>query len=134
MTELLTNLASKEDVQELKDIINKQKEKIDLLESRVTNLENQVACLNLEMEENEQYSRRLCLRIEGISTPQNEKAETADDVLQAVKKVISECGVNIPDEAIDRAHRIGKGKMVAGKRSRQVFVRFTSFKIPLYPI
>ena len=55
-------------------------------------------------EENEQYSRRLRLRVEGIPTVANEKSE---DVLEKVRKIISENQVDIPDTVLDRAHRAG---------------------------
>ena len=53
----------------------------------------------------EQYSRRACLRIHGIPLPK--KAESATDCMSKVKEVFKEIEVTVPDEAIDRAHRIG---------------------------
>ena len=70
----------------------------------------------------------MCLRIEGIKVPKNARDEIEEDVMMAVKVAISEAGINIPDDATDRAHRVGKGRIVAGERKRQVIVRFTSFK------
>lgn len=118
----------KEDIRQLKETITKQNEKIEHLETKVERLENELSLVTAHAEENEQYSRRMCLRIEGIEIPENEGTETADDVLQAVKKVISECGVAIPDDQIDRAHRIGKSKTIAGKRCKQVILRLMSFR------
>jgi uncharacterized coiled-coil protein SlyX len=124
----ITALATKEDITALKDLIQKQKDIIQKLESKVDMLENKVSSLMTASEETEQYSRRLCLRINGIPLPPNEDEETAEEVRQKVKRVITECGLSIPDEVIDRAHRIGKGRVIAGKRCRQVIVRFSTFR------
>ena len=123
-----SELASKADVLALKEIIQKQKSTIDHLESKVCLLESQVTYLLDQVEESEQYSRRMCLRLEGIQVLKNERDETEEDVMMAVKVAIREAGISIPDDAIDRAHRVGKGRIVAGERRRQVIVRFTSFK------
>ena len=54
----------------------------------------------------EQYGRRLCIRINGIPTVEN---ETSDEVLEKVKSLIKETSCDIPDIVPDRAHQIGKG-------------------------
>ena len=70
-----------------------------ILEIKKQNLQNQQ-----EIEELEQYGRRLCLRFEGIPT---EKNETSDKVLHKIMGICKDSGVEIPDTVIDRAHRIG---------------------------
>ena len=70
----------------------------------------------------------MCLRVEGVGMPQNGKQATTEDILKEVKNIISDAGLSIPEDAIDRAHRIGKGRIVAGQRQRQIIVKFTSFK------
>lgn len=122
--ELQNSLASKEDVANLTSMIKQQQVTITKLEKRIVDLESEVSSLHSRTEEGEQYSRRLCLRIDGIPV---KSKETADEIRTAVSKVAKECGVVMPDEVIDRAHRIGKGKVIAGKTERQVIVRFTSF-------
>ena len=57
-------------------------------------------------EELEQYGRRLCVRIDGVPTVDN---ETSDEVLDKVKSLIKESSCDIPDVVIDRADRIEKG-------------------------
>ena len=68
--------------------------------------QKQVSVLECENEELEQYGRRLCLRIEGVPSVEN---ESLDDVLDKVKSLITLSECKIPDVVIDRAHRIGKG-------------------------
>ena len=71
----------------------------------------------------EQYGRRLCVRIDGIPTIDN---ETSDEVLDKVKSLIKETSCDIPDVVIGRAHRIGKGIMI----KKQMFV----VKVLLYAL
>ena len=56
-------------------------------------------------EENEQYGRILYVRITDIKSQKNESAE---DIRNLIKSIIAESGCDIPDIAMDRAHRIGK--------------------------
>jgi hypothetical protein len=127
MVELQSTLASKADILALKDLIHKQQDEINGLKEKITCLQSQVDYLLDHSDESEQYSRRLCLRIDGIPVPEN-GAEKEEDVITAVKKVITEAGVTIPADSIDRAHRIGKGRVVAGKQTRQVIVKFANFR------
>ena len=99
--------------EELKEI-EKISSTVSLLQEHVNTLkENNVAlqekCSNLEhlVECNGQYSRRICLRITNIPC---EKDETSEKVLEKVKKLMNETGVDIPESNIHRAHRIGPKK------------------------
>ena len=58
--------------------------------------------LQSKNEDLEQYGRRLCIRIEGIPTTDN---ETSEEVLRKVQSLINKAECDIPDVAIDRAHR-----------------------------
>ena len=69
-------------------------------------------------EENEQYGRRLCLRIKGI--PRKEK-ERSDEVLEQVRKLLGDAEVTMPDAVLDRAHCVSKS-------NHDVSVRFTTFR------
>ena len=61
--------------------------------------------LGCKIEELEQYGRRLCLRIEGILSVED---ETLHDVLDMVKSLITESKCEISVVVIDRAHQIVK--------------------------
>ena len=71
-------------------------------------------------DELEQYGRRLCVRIDGGPTIDN---ETSDEVLDKVKSLIKETSCDIPDVVIDRAHQTGKGY-----NGKSIIVRFTTFR------
>ena len=75
------------------------------LQEQISELKKQNRAIAASCEETEQYSRRLCLRIDGV--PSVDK-ETSSDVLEKVKEICAESNLEIPDSNLDRAHRIGK--------------------------
>ena len=89
-----------------------------LLQKHVENLKRSNMELQKKCEENEQYGRRLCLRIKGL--PKKTK-ESANDVLQQVRDLFQEAKVEIPEAVLDRAHRISR-------KNNDVIVRFTTFR------
>ena len=121
ITECTDSLATKECISDLKNLIEdqnkhirEQKKRIDDLENKVEQLDSTVSLLQNHVnvlkwanEENEQYGRRLCLRIDGIPP---EKNETSEECLLKCKKLFNEMEIDIPDNVLDRAHRIGKTK------------------------
>jgi len=102
-------LAQKEEIQSLHlkvssqdDTISKLNDKIGVLSTAIENLKNQ-------QDNQEQYSRIYCLRINGIAKYQN---ETPGTCIEIVVEVCNNLNVNITKEDIDRAHRVGKEKSV----------------------
>ena len=108
-------LATKACIQQLHDAIKGQSERIEILESKVVIMQKYIARLENSVDDQEQYQRRLCLRIDGIPPVAQGKEESGEQCLKKVKAVFNELKVNIPDAVIDRAHRIGQAKIVAGK-------------------
>ena len=106
---ITSNMATKDCIKSLSAIIAQQDERIAILESKVAILEKHVEALSKNANNQEQYNRRLCLRINGIPLPRkSNESESADECLQKVKGVFKEIGVAIPDEVIDRAHGLEK--------------------------
>ena len=60
-------------------------------------------------EELEQYGRRLCVRIDGVPTVDN---ETSDEVLSKVKSLIKETSCDIPDEVLTGLTELEKVTMI----------------------
>ena len=98
----------------IKSILQKQ-----VLELKKENIKNRVAS-----EENEQYGRRFCLTIDRIPT---KKKESSENVLHKVTEMWTESGANIPNEVVDRAHRIGPSYTEKNVECKSVIVRFTTF-------
>ena len=113
--EIEAKMATKACIEKLHGTIKLQSEKIEILEAKVAMMESLVNHLTDRAEEQEQYSRRLCIRIEGIEESRSKK-ESGEESLEKVMKVLQDLKVAVPDCCIDRAHRIGKSKSVNGKQ------------------
>ena len=111
-----------EELEKIKSEMNKKVEKLEstavMLQKHVENLKLSNRNLLKRCEENEQYGRRLCLRVKGIP---KKNSETADDVLNQVRNLFKEADVVIPEAVLDRAHRVSK-------ESNDIIVRFTTFR------
>ena len=107
-----------------KGLWNKVK-KIDELEERVLFQENTINQLLMKCDDNEQYSRRNCLRIHGIEYTKHEKI---DDVWKKVKDCYESVQVPFAQEDIDRAHRNGMEytEKNSGKKVKSIIVKFKS--------
>ena len=118
-----------EKIQDQEKQISALEERIDELEANNAVLESHVAHLHKSYENQEQYSRRLCLRIDGIKLPPKGTNESGEEVLGKVKEIFDELEVDVPDAVIDRAHRIGpKSTDGDGKPRQQVIVRLTTWR------
>jgi len=138
------NLLTKEDMQ---GIITTLEERLEALisskfdefkkpiESKVVSLEAKIAMyeshmndLEIKIDNCEQYSRRSCLRIDGISLSQNGK-ESADESIGKVMEVFSEIDVDISANDIDRAHRVGRKHIKNdGSPSQTMIVKLHTWK------
>ena len=94
-----------------------------LLQQQVTALAQQNKETQQRYDELEQYSRRLCLRIDSVPKQNNEKAED-------VFKFQEVPDLEIPEVVIDRAHRIGPDytDKKTQKVCKSIIVRFTMFR------
>ena len=145
MKDVVTNEAVAIYIQKLEDKLlskleNQAKEIKDLrsrhdeLEGRVAVLENLVELQEIRSDDAEQYSRRLCSRVNDIPP---KSAETNRDLENQLNNEFINMGLNILREAIDRVHRIGrkyeidkvdKDGVVAGvSLKQQVIVRFSTW-------
>ena len=91
---------------------SRQEERINILESEKAMLQQQIISLKNGMcisesniKEIEQYGRRFCLRIENVPVVENEISE---DVFSNVLDMCKKGNINISENDIDRARRIGK--------------------------
>ena len=138
LDEKLSTLKS-EIVSEVKDsIINLFHEKLKEKDEKIIQLESTVAMLQMNvsnlkqtneknLEELEQYGRRLCLRVDGVP---HKEVESSTEVFKTIKKKIKEVGADIPDLVIDRAHRIGLPYVdnTTKVKTQSIIVRFTTFR------
>ena len=97
---------------------------VPIYQCHMKNLKQQTAILLQRCEENEQYGRRLCVRITCIPSHENKAGEV---VMNPVKSIIEESGCNITHIVLNRAHRIDKNDPL-GKNVRSVIARFPVFR------
>ena len=138
MEGLLKNLEVKinetilEEVKKATEPLHAKIEKLELkhavYEAHFSGIEQRLAKAESSLDDAEQYSRRACLRIYGIPLPSS--SESAADCVSKVKDVFQEIDVAVPDEVIDRAHRIGKKveNKQTGVTDQAMIVKFTSWR------
>ena len=133
---LVTNINLQESLQIFKDeIVSKFEEKIAEQDKKITQLESNLALkqktidvllsnLEKKADENEQYSRRSCLRINGIEWEEGK----VEDINEVLKPCFDKINIPFDPTSIDRAHRIGKSYVdVSGKTMKSVIVKFCSW-------
>ena len=96
----------------------------ELLIEKVSCLQQQVDTLECHIDDLEQYSRRNCIKITGVS---ENKDENSDDVALNVinKLILGPEKISISIDKIERSHRVGKPR---GNRPRDIIVKFTSYR------
>lgn len=98
------------------------REEVQLFSDKIKTLESDRAFVHGKLDEAEQYSRRSCLRISGIS-------ETPDEVTDnIVIKVAQACGTKITLNDIDRSHRIRQRQPKNSQRPDDIIVKFVSYR------
>ena len=121
--------------------IKEQDARIEGLKSKIGHLEGKVVTflnktlskLEINIDDGEQFSRRMCLRIDGIDLESDEN-DNSSSCMEKVQKVFEEMGVQVPAVSIDRAHRTGKrfpatdekGRKIIGQDHQQMIVKFNN--------
>ena len=132
---LVTNNSLEELFNKLKDEIMKkfdekiseQNAKIEKLESIITIHENTIDQLLIKCDDNEQYSRRSCLRIHGVEVNEN---EDEDGIMNVLEDCYSSVNLQFYANDIDLAHRIELPytDKNLGKKVKTIIVKFRSWK------
>ena len=114
-------------IEKFEERLNKQEEKFTELESTLALRENIIEKLIVACDDNEQYSRRSCLRINGIEK-ENGKKEDNISVINKLKECYENIDVKFDSNAIDRVHRIGQTfENENGKVTQQIIVKFRNW-------
>lgn len=88
------------------------------LKAKVNDLEQRMVAVELNSDAQEQYGRRNCLRISGISESANENTD------RIVLAIAEDLNVPLTQADIDRSHRVGKP--IRG--GRQIIVKFATYR------
>ena len=108
-------------MKKIEDKFKEQNDRIEELESKLAIKQNIIDHLEIKCDDNEQYSQRSCLRIQGL--------DFSSDEDEGILKKVEKCYSNINQTEIDRAHYIGKLYMDKTKNEvRSIIVKFRSWK------
>ena len=124
--EVVTKLEKRLDEQEI--IIKQQNAKLEEMESRLAlrqnTIEKLVDQLEVKSDNLEQYSRRSCLRINGI-----EVVDGVENINTTLENCYNHIGQKFDTHEIDRAHRIGKTYVdkVTKKVHQSIIVKYKSW-------
>ena len=111
-------------VHELKAKLNDNNEEMLNLKAENIKLKQKLSLNVFNVDALEQCGRRKNLRIHG--SPETKKKQ--DDGENIVFELAKELNIDLKSCDIQRAHRLGKKKKTADAKSRQVIVRFLSYK------
>ena len=106
---------------------DEQNQKIDELEGKILIQANTIDQFIIKFGDNEQYSRRSCLRIHGIECSDDERN---DNVLRRVKECYEEMNLPFQNENINCVRRIGRTYTDKNtrKKVKSIVMKFNSWK------
>ena len=96
------------------------------MESKLAIKQNVIDNLEIKCDDNEQYSRRSCLRVHGLEF----NSDNDEGVMKKVEKCCKDMDVEFNENEIDRAHYIGKPYVdkVKNKKVRSLIIKFKSWR------
>ena len=94
---------------------------IDSMKSDMVNMNEKIEKLERIVDRQEQYSRRNCLLLHGIT--EGERENTDELVLETLNEKMH---INLTPSDLDRTHRIGQ-KKASSKKPRAVIIKFVSY-------
>ena len=139
-SQILTNIEKVQgEVHDLRKDLDKKDKEVEKLEERIVQLEESNTKLENSVNNQEQYSRRSCIRIFGLQEKRGENTDVlATDVIR------SKLGVTLdPIKDIDRSHRTGSpreptsasssgqpsdGASSHNQRPRPIIMKLTSYR------
>ena len=103
--------------------------KISTLEKKLHLYKANMDQLEIKQDDAVQYSKRSCLRVFGVPLPNNDN-ETESDYRDIARKMFSEINISIPEDGIDRIHRVGrKYKRADGIKEQAIIMKFSCWKL-----
>ena len=110
---------------ELENEFHKADKKIEIMEAQIALRDNSIEVLKKACDDQEQYGRRNCIRLNGLPFEKDKNV----DVMATVRHCLKGMGVPEAEADIDRAHRIGKPRSNTrtGAVEQQIIVKFRSW-------
>ena len=106
--------------------IEEQNTRIEELESKLAMKQNVIDNLEIKCDDNEQYSRRSCLRVHSLEF----NSDNDEGVMKKVEKCCKDMDVEFNENEINRAHYISKPYVdkVKNKKVRSLIIKFKSWR------
>ena len=108
--------------QAVESMLKELKAEIAALEGKVKTLEDTIEKVAAKANDNEQYSRRQNVKVTGFVEEEEEEENCAEKFVNLCREKI---GLDVNDEIVDRAHRVGKKEEGA---NRAIIVRLKTHK------
>ena len=104
-----------------------ENQKIVDLEEKISLQEKTIKNLSIKRDENDQCSRRYCIRMQGLKYDKNERQS---DIVSKISECFSKIGLPYEEVEIDRVHRIGKSNKneSLGLTMKSIIIKFKSRK------
>lgn len=115
----------KEKLQQQGKMICNLKTRIEKLEARVSFNEHISKMNERKLDDTEQISRKINLRLSGIEVSEN---DTPEHIMKGIKEEVKELDLGIEDFEYDRCHRIGKKYFKRGKVYQDVLLKLCFWK------
>ena len=114
-------------VKRFEEKLDEQNAKIIELQSKIAIQDNALQRLEIKCDDNEQYSRRSCIRIHGVQYNENDDIS----VINKVEQCCDEIGVKFDMNEIDRVHYIGKPISDSDSKQRvwSIIEKFKSWEL-----
>ena len=93
------------------------------LEEKIALQEKKIENLRMKCDDNEQYSRRYCLRMHGLKYDKN---ESQNDLVSKISECFSEIGLPYEETEMNRLPRIGRpyGNESLGLIMKPIIIKF----------
>ena len=115
----------KDELEKNRAELKQTKAENEALKSMVNSTRQATNIYAYKLDDLEMYGRRENLRILGIAEA---LASSRDDSEEKVIKLATELGINLQARDLQRAHRLGKKKVIGAAKPRPIIVRFMSYK------
>ena len=113
-------------MKKIEDKFKEQHTRIEELESKLAIKQNVIDNLEITCDDNEQYSRKSCLRVHGLEV----NSDNDEGVMKKVGECCKDMDVEFNENEIGRAHYIGKPYVdkVKNKTVRSLIIKFKSWR------
>ena len=97
------------------------------LEEKIALQEKKIENLRMKCDDNEQYSRRYCLRMHGLKYDKN---ESQNDLVSKISECFIEIGLPYREAEIDRVNCVGKPykNESSGLTMKPIIIKFKSWR------